>query len=194
MESVPGAVPQNTARVCHLTGCDRPVVRHNRKYCSRHRYFADIDYMQKLWERPDVRAAREATRQLNDLERLMTPLRRTEAALKDVDHATRILRSFFSKAPTPSRLSLFQQEAREAWEGYYRGDPYLLDLFIRKYIVRLKNTDGPVPIKLRLRVKRLLDSCFAPVKPFYAPGEWFLFNQGVWIKLNLLVLRSSILV
>jgi len=110
-----------------------------------------------------------------------------EAALKDVERATRIIRSFFSKLPAPPRLSSFQREAREAWEGYYRGDPDLLDRFIRRYLVRLKNTDGPVPIKLRIRVKRLLDSCFAPVEPYYAPGEWFLFNRLVWIRLKLLV-------
>jgi hypothetical protein len=79
MTSVAGAVPQNTVQACRLDGCSKPVVRRNRKYCSRHRCFAEIDYVRGLWDRSDVRGAREAERQLNDLERTAAPVRRTEA-------------------------------------------------------------------------------------------------------------------
>jgi len=70
MDSVTSTASQDTVRECRLEGCNRPVLRRNLMYCSRHRYFADIDYIQDLWDRPDVRAAREAIRQQNELERL----------------------------------------------------------------------------------------------------------------------------
>ena len=179
MKSVAGAVPQNTVPVCQLDGCDRPITHRNRKYCSRHRYLADIDYIQDLWDRPDVRAVREAIRQQNELEHLMTPLRRVEVVLSDAERATMTLRSFLSTLPTPSRLSSFQQEAKEAWASFHKGDSEPLDLFIRRHLIRLKNKNGTVPDKLRERVIALLDCCFDPV-PFYDPGEWLLYNQSVW--------------
>jgi hypothetical protein len=42
-------------------------------------------YVRDLWEKPNVRAVQEAARQLNDLERIAAPTRRTcsTAATKD---------------------------------------------------------------------------------------------------------------
>jgi hypothetical protein len=79
MESVAGAVPENTVRVCRLDGCERPVPRRSRKYCSRHGYLADVDYVWNLSDRPDLRAARGAARQVDDAERISAPIQHVEA-------------------------------------------------------------------------------------------------------------------
>ncbi|MDQ3864055.1 MAG: hypothetical protein M3317_11265, partial [Actinomycetota bacterium] len=83
--SVAAAVPQKPVRACQLAGCDRPVIRHNRRYCSRHHSLAAVDYVEHLWERPAVKGAYEAAWQLHDLERAAAPVRRMEAVRRLVE-------------------------------------------------------------------------------------------------------------
>jgi hypothetical protein len=215
VDSVAGAVSQKIVRACHLAGCARPVVRNTRRYCSRHLYLANIDYARRLLERPDVRAAREAARRLNDLERMAAPVQRVEAVRRlvepvdtsfsppvtfssidssiklarrldalweDFERAIAPLKRFLSILPAPPRMARFQREAKEAWLRFHQGDPEPLDSFIRKYLVRLKNREGPVPSKLRRGVMEVLDECFAPVL-IYTPGAWYVFSHAAEEKL-----------
>jgi hypothetical protein len=108
--------------------------------------------------------------------------RRQEALYRDLERAVGLLRSVLSALPSPPRLPRFQREARQAWLHFHQGDPEPLDSFIRKYLVRLENHEGPVPDNLRQRVMGVLDELFAPVL-VYAPGDWYSFKQAAQDKL-----------
>jgi len=79
-------------------------------------------------------------------------------------------------------MARFQREAKEAWLRFHQGDPEPLDSFIRKYVVRLKNREGPVPSKIRRGVMAVLDECFVPVL-IYVPGDWYFFESAAQEKL-----------
>jgi hypothetical protein len=172
---------------------------------------ANIDYVQRLLDRPDVRAAREAARRLDEAERITAPVQRVEAvsrhiesidmsfsppvAFSSIDASIRLarrlnsvsedferaltpLKRFLSALPAPPLMAGFHREAKEAWLRFREGDPEPLDSFIRKYVVRRKNYEAPVPDKVRRGVMAVLDECFAPVL-VYAPGDWYFFGPGL---------------
>lgn len=183
MESAADSVPQNTFRVCQLGGCDRPVTRRRRKYCSRHNSLNVLDHVQTLYDRPEVRAAWKLAEERDKLYCIVAPVR---VASEMVRHAEsmmvrsslaeeRMWRAIFS-LPRPLPLSRIKLEAREAWERFAEGDAEPLDLFIKERLGLLRNHKGPVPDNLRERVWNILDNCFAPVS-FYRRGEWFFLDQ-----------------
>ena len=108
--------------------------------------------------------------------------RRLNTLWEDFERALTPLKRFLSILPAPPRMARFQREGKEAWLRFHQGDPTPLDSFIRKYVVRLKNREGPVPSKIRTGVMEVLNECFAPVL-IYAPGDWYFLGSTAQEKL-----------
>jgi hypothetical protein len=190
MVSVAGAVPQKPFRVCQLGGCNRPVTRRRRKYCSRHSNLNVLNHVQTLYDRPEVRALAE---EQDKVERIVEPMRQ---GLEGVWHAEEITEQSrrveeqiwqaISALPRPWPLSKIEREARVAWEEFPESNSEPLDFFIRERLGLIAKKGAAPSDVLRQRVWELLDDCFKPV-PGYVQGEWFLLGWQERQKLTSLV-------
>jgi hypothetical protein len=159
----------------------------------RHRYLAEIDYVSKLRNRPDVRAARRVAQEQDKLERIEVPVRQGLEDLWLAEEITERSRRVeeqiwraMSSLPTPPLLSKIEKEARVAWEEYSEGNPEPLDFFIRERLGLIAKKRATPSEELRERVWELLDACFIPVTG-YTQGEWFLLGWREREKLTRLV-------